>query len=65
MNNSLNAIDKYLANYYKENILSSIKSENRRVEQVPPTGCWYQWEGGGGRERDRRVNTVKNLYTCM
>jgi hypothetical protein len=34
-------------------LLSSTKSENRRVEQVQPRGDdWHQWEGCGKRKKE-------------
>jgi hypothetical protein len=49
-------------------VFASIKLENRRTEQVLPSGgwgCWHWWEGerGGDRERGRRVNMVQRVYT--
>jgi hypothetical protein len=40
-------------------VFSSIKSENSRVEQVPPRGG----EGKGGRERGGRMNMVQIMCT--
>jgi hypothetical protein len=40
--------------------------ENKRAEQVlPMAGIWYQWEGGGDREKGRRVNTVPKKRVHM
>jgi hypothetical protein len=35
------------------------------VEQVLPweEGSWHQWEGGVGKEKDRRMNMVQAMYT--
>jgi hypothetical protein len=28
-------------------------------------GCWHQWEGEGGRENGKRINTVQIVYTYV
>jgi hypothetical protein len=46
-------------------VFSFTKSENRRAEQVllGEGRKWHQWEGGSGRERDRRMNTTQIMCT--
>jgi hypothetical protein len=48
-------------------LFSLTKPENRRAEQVLPSGeGWHQWEEGGVGKRGRRVNIVQyNMYTCQ
>jgi hypothetical protein len=41
------------------------KTENRKVKQVLSRG-WYQWKGGGYKERVKEAECNENImYSCM
>jgi hypothetical protein len=46
-------------------VFSSTKSKNKRAKKVLPGSLeyWHWWEGGGGRERGIKMNTVQIVYT--
>jgi hypothetical protein len=61
----------FISNYQKCHVslfifyvFSSIKSENRRTEQVGGE-YWHWWKGGGDGERGRRINMVQIMYTYV
>jgi hypothetical protein len=53
-----------IAILYKQKCLFS-KTRNRKVKKTV-SGGWYQWEGGGYKERVKEGENSGNImYSCM